>query len=91
MLVRPEAVRLCAPTPDGLAGVVEELEYRGDRIEYRIRVGTALIVAVELALRSSRRIGQGDRVGLQLMEEGLHLLPAEGQMPSGDRPVPQTL
>jgi iron(III) transport system ATP-binding protein len=91
VLVRPEAVRLCAPTPDELAGVVEELEYRGDRIEYRIRVGTALIVAVELALRSSRRIGQGDRVGLQLMEEGLHLLPAEGRIPGGDRPVPPAL
>ncbi len=85
VLVRPEAVRLCGPTPDGLAGVVEELEYRGDRIEYRIRVGTALIVAVDLALRSSRRIGQGDRVGLQLMEEGLHLLPAEATGAGGDR------
>ena len=78
VLVRPEAVRLGTAGSDRLSGVVEEIEYRGDRIEYRVRVGTALIVAIELALRTSVRIAEGDRVGLQFMEEGLHLLPAVG-------------
>jgi iron(III) transport system ATP-binding protein len=79
VLVRPEAVRLGAAGGDGLSGVVEEIEYRGDRIEYRVRVGTALIVAVELALQASVRIAAGDRVGVRFMEEGLHLLPADQQ------------
>ena len=79
VLVRPEAVRLGPAGSDGLGGVVEEIEYRGDRVEYRVRVGTVLIVAIELAVRASVRIAVGERVGLQLMEEGLHLLPADGK------------
>jgi len=74
VLVRPEAVRLAEATPGRLAGVVEELEYRGDQIEYRIRVGAMLIVAVEPTLGRHRRVAVGDRVGLQLLEDALHLL-----------------
>jgi iron(III) transport system ATP-binding protein len=76
VLVRPEAVVLGAVTAEGLAGTVEELEYHGDRIEYRIRVHETVLVAVEPALNRRERIAPGDRVGLQLIEETIHLLPA---------------
>jgi iron(III) transport system ATP-binding protein len=57
-------------------GVVEDLEYRGDRIEYRIRIGDALLVAVEPALGRRGRVAPGDHVGLELVTDALHLLPA---------------
>ena len=83
VLVRPEAVRLVEATPGRLAGIVEELEYRGDQIEYRVRVGATLLVAVEPTLGRGGRVAVGDRVGLQLLEDALHLL-------SGQRPAPVT-
>ena len=54
----------------------EDLEYRGDRIEYRIRVGDTLLVAVEAALGRRDRVAPGDRVGFELVDDALHLLPA---------------
>jgi iron(III) transport system ATP-binding protein len=84
VLVRPEAVRLVEATPGRLAGIVEELEYRGDQIEYRVRVGAMLIVAVEPTLGRGERVAVGDRVGLQLLEDALHLLP--DQRPASSAP-----
>jgi hypothetical protein len=52
------------PAP-ALRGVVEDLEYRGDRIEYRIRVGDTLLVAVEAASGRRDRVAPGDRVGFE--------------------------
>ena len=78
VLVRPEAIRLALPAGDGsLAAVVEEVEYRGDRVEYRIRVGQTLVVAIEASLQRRVRIVAGERVGLEFVEEAIHLLPAE--------------
>ena len=78
VLVRPEAIRVTVPAGDGsLAGVVEEVEYRGDRIEYRIRVGQTLVVAIEASLQRHVRIVAGERVGLEFVAEAIHLLPAE--------------
>ena len=83
VLVRPEAVRVTAAPGGGPAGVVEELEYRGDRIEYRIRVGVTLVIAVEASLQRGRRIVTGDRVGLEFVEQAVHLLPAQPGGTSG--------
>jgi iron(III) transport system ATP-binding protein len=78
VLVRPEAIRVTVPAGDGsLAGVVEEVEYRGDRIEYRIRVRQTLVVAIEASLQRHVRIVAGERVGLEMVAEAIHLLPAE--------------
>ena len=78
VLVRPEAIRVTVPAGDGsLTGVVEEVEYRGDRIEYRIRVGQTLVVAIEASLQRHVRIVAGERVGLEFVAEAIHLLPAE--------------
>ncbi|MGH6737877.1 MAG: ABC transporter ATP-binding protein [Bradyrhizobium sp.] len=79
VLARPEAVMLEEPTRDGPVGVVEELEYCGDEIAYRIRVDTVLVLAVESALRRTRKTMQGDRVGLILVREALHVLPGGEQ------------
>jgi iron(III) transport system ATP-binding protein len=78
VLVRPEAIRVTVPAGDGsLTGVVEEVEYRGDRIEYRIRVGQTLVVAIEASLQRHVRIVAGERVGLEFVAEAIHLLPAK--------------
>jgi iron(III) transport system ATP-binding protein len=76
-LVRPEALRVVAATSSGPAGTVEENEYRGDRIEYRIRIGGMLVVAVEPALGRRGRVATGDRVGVQFVEDAIHLLAAD--------------
>jgi iron(III) transport system ATP-binding protein len=92
VLVRPEAIRVAVPARnDSLAGVVEEVEYRGDRIEYRIRVGQTLVVAIEASLQRRVRIVAGERVGLEFVEEAIHLLPAEQARPLvvGDVPPPE--
>ena len=85
VLVRPEAVRVTVAPGGGPAGVVEELEYRGDRVEYRVRVGVTLVIAVEASLQRSRRIVTGDRVGLEFAEQAVHLLPAR----AGGTSVPE--
>jgi spermidine/putrescine ABC transporter ATP-binding subunit len=79
VLVRPEAVSLVDAEAGDFAGVVEELEYRGDQIEYRVRVGPALVVVVEAFPSRTRRILEGNRVGLRLVEETVHLLAADTQ------------
>ncbi len=76
VLVRPEAVRLTAATASGLSGVVEDVEYCGDRIEYRIRCADTLLIAAASAVGRSGRVAPGDRVGLELVADALHLLPA---------------
>ena len=76
VLVRPEAIQMGDAAADRPIGIVEEIEYCGDQIEYRVRVHVTLLVAVESALRRSRRIAVGDRVGLQFVTEAVHILPA---------------
>src|SRR5438046_4674512 len=91
VLVRPEAIRVSAPAGDGSrAGIVEELEYRGDRVEYRIRVGQTLVVAIEASLQRPVRIMAGERVGLEFVEEAVHLLPAEAARAFVPGDVPPT-
>jgi len=62
--------------PDQPAGTVEEVEYRGDRLEYRVRLADSLIVVIEPAQGARRRIAPGERVRVELMTDALHLLPA---------------
>jgi len=76
VIVRPEALRLGPVHPDQPAGTVEEVEYRGDRLEYRVRLADSLIVVIEPAQGDRRRIAPGERVRVELMTDALHLLPA---------------
>ena len=76
VIVRPEALRVSPVSDAGeVAGTVEEVEYRGDRLEYRVRVAGALVVAIEPAL-GGRRMGPGERVRVDLVTDAAHLLPA---------------
>jgi iron(III) transport system ATP-binding protein len=75
LVVRPEAILLRSVTPHGLSGIAEELAYHGDRIEYRIRVTGTLITVTEPALNRPERVAVGDRVGLDLVAQAIHLLP----------------
>ena len=78
LIVRPEALRVSAPADAGTQpGVVEEVEYRGDRVEYRIRAGATRLVAIEPSLQRRERIAPGDRVGLEFIAQALHLLAAD--------------
>ncbi len=79
LLLRPEALHLVEPGQGALSGAVDEVEFRGDQTEYRVRVGDAILVVVESVSRRSRRIAEGDRVGLEVFEERLHVLPANDQ------------
>jgi iron(III) transport system ATP-binding protein len=84
LLARPEALRIVAETARAMDGVVEELEYRGDQIEYRVRVGPALLIAIESALDLTRRVREGDRVGVELVEHALHVLSGDGSAANVD-------
>jgi ABC-type Fe3+/spermidine/putrescine transport system ATPase subunit len=77
VLIRPEAVRLGPPSDERRSGRVEEIEYLGGQTEYRIRVGSTLIVAIQSTLGRERRIAEGDNVGLEFVEDAIHLLPLE--------------
>jgi iron(III) transport system ATP-binding protein len=75
VLVRPEALRLTTPAAEGSeAAVVEEVEYRGDRIEYRVRIGAARVIAVEPYLLRRMRVGVGDRVGWELLDHAVQVI-----------------
>jgi iron(III) transport system ATP-binding protein len=91
VLVRPEAVRVVtAPGGAGPAGVVEEVEYRGDRVEYRIRVDGTLVIAVEASLQRDGRFAMGDTVRLEVVGRAIHLLPAQPVDASVPGGVPAT-
>ena len=76
VLVRPEAVLVHAPGGKEIQGTVAEIEYLGDRTEYRIRVGGQTVVAVRPSLGADGRFAEGEAVGLAFAEQAIHLLPA---------------
>jgi ABC-type Fe3+/spermidine/putrescine transport system ATPase subunit len=76
IVVRPEAVRIRSGAGDDATAVVDEVEYRGDRREYRLRIGDTRIVAVEPALGAAARLAPGARVAVDIVAEAVHLLPA---------------
>ncbi len=75
LMLRPEAIHVDEASPGGIGGVVEELEYRGDRIEYRVRVGDALVVVTEAPRAQARRLAEGAAVSLAWDEGAAHVLP----------------
>ena len=84
VLVRPEGVRLEPPATGGGIGVVDDVEFRGDRVEYRVRVGATSLIAVEASLQRRARIAPGDRVDVELVEQALHVLPADSSSAVSD-------
>ncbi|MBL8808374.1 MAG: ABC transporter ATP-binding protein [Rhodospirillales bacterium] len=76
LLVRPETVLLQPPERTGIAGIVSEIEYLGDRTEYRVRVGETTVAAVRPSLGQEASFTEGARVSLAFAGDSIHLLPA---------------
>ncbi len=65
--VRPERIRLGAPTADevGASGVIDDVQYLGAVTRYRVRTGDASSLVVEVPnTDGSPRLGMGDPVEL---------------------------
>jgi iron(III) transport system ATP-binding protein len=77
LLLRPESIRLDAAAPGRTGGSIEELEYRGDRVEYRVRVGETLVVVTEPPRVRDQRLVEGSSVGLSWEPGAVHVLPAQ--------------
>jgi iron(III) transport system ATP-binding protein len=77
VVLRPEALRVRRAAGGEATGTIEEVEYRGDRVEYRLRVGDTRIVAVAPALGGHERIATGTHVAVDVVAEAVHLLPAD--------------
>jgi iron(III) transport system ATP-binding protein len=75
-LLRPEAVVL-QPAGEGLPGRIEDVEYLGDRTEYRVRVADTVVSAIRSTLGERWRIREGDEVGVGFKAQTIHLLPRE--------------
>lgn len=76
LIVRPETIRIQPPDADGIDGVVSEIEYLGDRTEYRIRVGETTVTAVRPSLGPDIPFVEGARVRLAFAGDSIHLLPS---------------
>jgi iron(III) transport system ATP-binding protein len=68
LMIRPESVRLCPPAPAGLVGTVERRTYRGDRLDYLVRLG-----ACQLQVEATTGVlyEEGAQVGLELISMAL--------------------
>jgi spermidine/putrescine transport system ATP-binding protein len=69
--IRPERIRLAAPTEISggrLEGVLEERLYRGDRTDWRVRVGESVLVAADA---SAAGLSAGDRVAVTIPPEAV--------------------
>jgi putative spermidine/putrescine transport system ATP-binding protein len=70
VLVRPEALTLCASDDGGaVAGVVEAAQYSGSFTEYRVRLADQALVSVQAP--GPARLGRGGAVGLRLAGDPL--------------------
>jgi ABC-type Fe3+/spermidine/putrescine transport system ATPase subunit len=81
LLLRPESISLDAGAPGRISGSIEEIEYRGDRIEYRVRVGGTLVVVTEPPRVRDGRLAEGAAVGLSWDPIAAHILPAQDVAP----------
>ncbi len=80
LIARPEMLRVC---PDGdkaqhgtLTGVVRRASYLGNLVDYDIEVGSELLTAVDTDPRQMTIYKEGETVGVGLLEECIHILPA---------------
>lgn len=76
LMLRPESIRLDATAPGNARGTIEELEYRGDRVEYRVRIGETLVVVIEPPRVREERLVEGASVGLSFEPGAVHALKA---------------
>ena len=74
--IRPEHVRIADPANAALVGQAEVVERLGERTLVHTTLGDGVhIVAEDLG---TSRVRMGDRVGLQIQSEAVHLFDADG-------------
>ena len=71
-VVRPEDVRITAPADGTVQGTVTSVIFKGMHYEITVVSG-----ANEMYIRSVRAAVPGDRVGLQVDPDNIHIMPAE--------------
>jgi len=68
LALRPERIRIAmAPQPDGVAGTVKDIGYRGDSVLYRVALASGAELKVSVAHRTRLAdlpVGRGDRIFL---------------------------
>ena len=73
LVVRPEMIRI-VPGGGKLNGVVRRATYLGNAVEYDFQVDGQLLTAVETDPARVTVHPEGSRVGLDLFEDGIHVL-----------------
>jgi iron(III) transport system ATP-binding protein len=74
-VLRPEALKLRVDS-QLLQARVEQVMYLGSEVEYNIRIDDWTLVVVENDPRASHIFREGEAVGVDLVPEAVHLLPA---------------
>jgi iron(III) transport system ATP-binding protein len=73
VMIRPERILLCAPGAS-LDGEIKARVYLGEKVEYAVLVGNALLHVVRADPPEGETLAPGQRVGLTLPREGVLLL-----------------
>jgi spermidine/putrescine transport system ATP-binding protein len=68
--IRPERMTLAGPTGGGVAGVLDDEIYLGDKTDWRVRLGDAIVTVAEAA-GSARGRKRGDAVTLTIPAEAV--------------------
>lgn len=76
-VIRPESMRLAAPDGDGIAATVVSRVYLGDKIEYVVDAGGAMLEVARSDPRGETDHAPGERVSLHLPQRGIHLISTE--------------
>jgi iron(III) transport system ATP-binding protein len=82
VMIRPERVSLCAPGTS-LDGEIKTRVYLGEKVEYAVQVGNALLHVVRANPPEGETLAPGQRVGVILPHEGVQLL-ADDRPPQQD-------
>lgn len=78
ILIRPEAIEITEIDSGDFNGKIQFSHYTGDTVMYNIEIEGGPKVEVQVANPQKRGLlSEGDRVGLKLHRENLHILPKE--------------
>ena len=69
VVVRPEDIHMCAPEEGALAGKVLSVVFKGIHYEITVQVGK-----YELVVQSTESRKEGERIGLNIAPDGIHLM-----------------
>jgi iron(III) transport system ATP-binding protein len=78
LVLRPESIRLEAPKPDTLTGIVREAVYLGSQMVYEVEVAEDIITVEVSNPQEGVIFKTGAGVTLAFQEESMHLLPDDG-------------